>query len=249
MKPILLLLMIAPLTFGWGPVGHHTVARIAENNLNPKARAAVRELLGVPMADVAVWADEIRSQRRETGPWHYINIPVDSPRATSATFCPKEGCVSAKITELVATLKTSANRDERVEALKFLIHFVGDMHQPLHSGDKHDRGGNDVKAVFFGEDWNLHSIWDSGLLKHIDTSEDHLLRSLKLSRGKRNRMAQGTVEDWVWEAHDVARDVVYKNVTAQLGDEYLKASAPSVRLQLQRGGVRLAKLLNETLGN
>lgn len=249
MKLIFSFLLLSSLLFGWGPEGHRVVARIAAGRLNPKAAAAVKDLIGVPMADVSIWADEVRPQRRESGPWHYTNIPIDAPRTRSANYCPAEGCVVSKIEELVQTLKTGTDRAGRVEALKFLIHFVGDMHQPLHAGDKQDRGGNDTKAVYFGQEFNLHRIWDSELLGRMDKDEDRLVNSLKTSRCKRRKLSRGGVEDWVWESHDVARDVAYRNLTPQLSEDYQKAAEPALRLQLQRGGLRLAKLLNKTLGN
>ena len=89
MKTAFLLLLLSPLSFGWGPEGHHTVARLAQARLNAKASAAVKDLLGGPMVDVSTWADEIRTQRRESGPWHYINIPIEGPRTRSADFCPQ----------------------------------------------------------------------------------------------------------------------------------------------------------------
>lgn len=235
--------------FGWGPQGHHTVARIAESRLNPNALAAVKNLLGASsMAEVSTWADEIRPRRRESGPWHYINIPIGAARTRSADYCPKEGCVVSKVEDLVKTLRTSTNRGERVEALKFLIHFVGDMHQPLHTGDQKDRGGNDTKVVYYGQPFNLHRIWDSDLLARMDKDEDHLVASLRTSWWARRRLSKGSVEQWAWQTRDIARDVAYKNLTPQLSAAYQKAAEPALRLQLQRGGLRLAKLLNETLG-
>ena len=144
----------------------------------------MNDLLGVSMAEVSTWADEVRGQRRETGPWHYINIPIDAPHTRSADFCSKEGCVVSKIDDLVEILHTSNDRAERAEALKFLIHFVGDMHQPLHCGDRKDRGGNDTKVNYFGQAYNLHRLWDSDLLARMDNDEDHLVHSLlRLSEG------------------------------------------------------------------
>jgi S1/P1 Nuclease len=248
MKMTFSFLFLSALLFGWGPEGHHAIARIAGSNLNPKAIAAVKDLLGVSMAEVSTWADEIRPQRRETAPWHYINIPIDAVHTSSADYCPKDGCVVSKIEDLVKTLKTSTNREDRAEALKFLIHFVGDMHQPLHAGDKKDRGGNDTKVVYFGQEFNLHRIWDSDLLARMDNNEDHLVNSLRASWWQRRKMSQGGVEDWVWESRDIARDVAYKNLMPQLSEAYQKAAEPALRLQLQRGGIRLAKLLDESLG-
>ncbi|HBY60327.1 MAG TPA: S1/P1 Nuclease [Solibacterales bacterium] len=239
--------------FAWGPEGHQTVSRLAEKRLNPKARAMVSEILGPSqtLVTVAVWADEVRRDRRESGPWHYINIPIDAKRGTTAAFCPPEGCVVRKVTELVAALKGgSLAGGEREEALKYLVHFVQDMHQPLHCGDRRDRGGNDVKVKYFGRDTNLHAVWDSGILFQLKQDSETLAARLDAATGAGDRKAwaKGSVEDWAWEAQKESRKVAYGRLpkgATELGDEYQKRTVRTVERQLAKGGVRLAAILNE----
>ncbi len=147
--------MVGP-AWGWGRIGHRVAGKITETRLTPTAKAAVDALLtpGESIADVSTWADEVRRDRRESGPWHYINIPITEPRY-DARFVPKEGCVVTKIDDFRKILAdTKAPRIERQEALKFLIHFVQDMHQPVHVGHRDDRGGNDLQVQFFENAFN-----------------------------------------------------------------------------------------------
>src|SRR5438270_13254518 len=153
--------------FGWGPEGHNLVARLAEPRLTAAARARVAEILGpgAPLASVSSWPDQIRRARPETGPWHYVDIPIDQPHLDLARDCANHDCVIAKIEEFEKALSDPATAPEmRREALMFIVHFIGDMHQPLHCATNHDKGGNDVMTDFFGKPMNLHSVWDSGLL-------------------------------------------------------------------------------------
>jgi hypothetical protein len=133
--------------FGWGGEGHSLIARIAWVQLTPAVQARVSGILGpnVTIQSIASWADNVRNQRRETGPWHYIDIPIDKPHLDMARDCPKGDCVIAKIEDFQKVLKDPAAAPaQRREALLFLVHFVGDMHQPLHCSDNNDQGGNKV---------------------------------------------------------------------------------------------------------
>lgn len=241
--------------FGWGREGHEIIARIAEKYLTKEARAQVAQLLekGETMGSVASWGDEIRPQRRETGTWHYINIPLNAPRGDWKAYCPATGCVIGVIPKMQETLRSaSASRQEKADALKFLIHFVGDMHQPLHTGDNGDRGGNDVQIVYRNRAGNLHSVWDTGLLLSYFDANPGLKNRLLQGPGywTRRSMRKGTLDGWLWEARDASRDTAYRNLPnerpAQLDAEYAAKAKPVVERQLERAGVRLAKLLNET---
>lgn len=250
-------LMLAGLTpaYGWGREGHEVIAKIAERYLTKEARMQVARLLqpGETMASVAPWADEVRPGRRETGTWHYINVPLKAAEGDWRAYCPKTGCVAGVIPKLQETLRSStANRAEKADALKFLIHFVGDLHQPLHTGDNGDRGGNDVQVVFRNRPGNLHSLWDTGLLYWAFDTTPGLKAGLPRGPGfwARRSMRKGTLDNWVWETRDVSRDVAYRNLPqarpAQLGDDYAAKARPALERQIQRAGVRLARLLNET---
>ena len=244
--------------FGWGPEGHDLVARLAAAHLTPAAAARVAEILGsgTTMQAISSWPDQIRRERAATGPWHYIDIPIDKPHLDMARDCPKGDCVIAKIEEFQKVVTDpAATAVERKEALMFLVHFVGDMHQPLHCSDNKDKGGNDVKLDFFGRPSNLHSVWDSGLLGRMG-KEDELFAefSQDLTEKRAKKWGKGTVEAWAEQSHKAAQKVVYgKLPAAPAGGQvtvdaaYERLADPVIKVQIERAGARLAALLNATL--
>jgi hypothetical protein len=248
----------APQVYGWGGEGHNLVARLAAARLTQQAAAHVAEILGpnTTMASISSWADQVRNSRKETGPWHYIDIPIDKPHLDMKRDCPKGDCVIAKIEELERTLADkSIAPEKRKEALMFLVHFVGDMHQPLHCSDHSDKGGNDVKLAFFERPTNLHSLWDSGLLARMGT-EDALFADLSkdLTPKRATKFAKGNVRDWAEQSHRQGQLAVYGKLpkvaagtTIQLSGVYEQTADPVVKEQLERAGARLAKVLNTTL--
>ena len=251
-----LTLFVASNALGWGQEGHRVVVTIAERHLTERARESVRQILGPEgsMAGVSTWADEIRPSRPDTAPWHYIDIPLNAPAIDPARDCQNGDCVTAAIIRFVAVLRdTASSPDAKSEALKFVVHFVADLHQPLHCADNHDRGGNDVHVKFFGENANLHSVWDTLLIEHIDSGTDNYAKRLDaaLTDSDISTFDQGTVEDWALESHAVAQKVTYgalpSGETLELGADYLRTAAPAVDLQLQKAGIRLAFVLNEAL--
>jgi hypothetical protein len=234
----------APPAFGWGCEGHQIVALIARAHLTPAAAAAVNRLLAEnpddsagnhycksadPMVDTASWADEVRNAEK-TGPWHYVDIPLTETKPGSlAAWCPpigpaaggkdRPGCVTNAIEYQWAILiDTSRPAPERTTALRYLIHFVGDMHQPLHSSDNDDQGGNCTAMKFFDQERpaNLHSIWDTLMLQRElaarkETPADFARR---LDRQYEDRWADwgtGPVDPtaWAWEANRLAREFTY----------------------------------------
>lgn len=248
-----ILLVMASNAFAWGQEGHRVVATIAQAYLTAQASAKVQEILGSDgsMAAVATWADEVRPSRPLTAPWHYIDIPLNTSDIDMARDCRNGDCVTAAITRFLAVLSDdSSTSAARNEALKFIIHFVGDLHQPLHSGDNNDRGGNGLQVTFFGRNTNLHSVWDTLLIEHIDANTDNYATMLgaKIEDSDISAWQQGTVEVWALESHEVATKVAYGALPpgqkADLGMDYLKAVAPAIDLQLARAGIRLAYILN-----
>jgi hypothetical protein len=240
--------------FGWGPEGHALIARIAEAQLTPAAKARVSEILGPgsTIVSVASWADQVRPSRPATGPWHYVDIPIDKPHLDMARDCPKGDCVLAKIDEFSLAVKNPATPPEqRREDLMFLIHFIGDMHQPLHCSDNNDKGGNAVRIEFDGRQSNLHSLWDSGLLRKIGT-EDALFPQLsQASESHRKKFAKGTVRDWAEQSHKLAQKVVYGRLpkgpegsVRVIRADYERRADPLIEQQLERAGARLAAVLN-----
>ena len=243
--------------FGWWAEGHQIVASIAAQRLNPKAKAAVAAILpdGQTLESISAWADEIRKDRKETGPWHYIDIPTGASRGDWSKYCPEQSCIAAVIPKMEKTLKdVSASREQRDEALRFLVHFIGDMHQPLHAGERQDHGGNLVKVTFDGQPLNLHAAWDGKLLEawfKLDPDARLKLRA-GAPASERDGLAAGSLDDWLWQSQAAARDAVYGPLDrcqcTTLDQAYLEQAIPVMQLQLLRAGERLGRVLNETLG-
>jgi len=252
---ILALPCVPAPTLAWGPEGHKVVAMIAQRYMSHAAMDRTQMILGsYSLEDVANWADEIRRQRRETAPWHYIDIPLDANSIDPSRDCPNDTCVTAQIVRFTAVLKNrSADPAARQEALKFVVHFVGDLHQPLHDEDNHDKGGNQRIVIFFGRTENLHAVWDSGILDHDDPNPEGLAAKLegRITASNRINWEQGTVEDWALEGHKIAQQIAYGRLpsgpTRDLGQSYEDAAAPVVEIQLEMAGVRLASILNGAL--
>lgn len=261
----------------WGDYAHRLIASIAASELNPAARAEVRHILTQGAAvdtpncplksleDASIWPDCIRSlpdRFASSFPWHYQNTDVCAPFDAAAS-CPDGNCVTAQIDKQLAIVSDhKAAPAARAQALAFVVHFVGDMHQPLHIGDKHDRGGNDVRAAYglkAPDRMNLHRIWDSDLAERALT-EPPAIKPQSVTREDRRIMAQGDVADWAHESWDLARTVVYpelrdfpdtcpakSDIRASIDEAYVAASRDAVRLQVERAGIRLAALLNGVL--
>jgi hypothetical protein len=200
MKSILtaFLLTLATTTqvWAWGSEGHRIVAEIAEQYLEPETAHQIRDLLAIEntsgLADVANWADQIRQQRRDTASWHFVDIPINAAGYDATRDCPRNDCVVAKTDEFVAQLRDrSLPARPRLEALKFVVHFIGDIHQPLHAADNGDRGGNEIHVRYPRRKTNLHAVWDSGILEPVVRGDDrdcalyvaHQITPLRRRRG------------------------------------------------------------------
>jgi len=252
------LLMTPTPARAWGRMGHRAAGKLAEARLSPAAAAAVRELLdpGETLAEASTWADEVRRQIPESGPWHYVNVPITEDRY-NARFCPEQGCVVEKIGDFRRVLADpKAPRVERQKALRFVAHFVQDLHQPVHVGHRDDRGGNSLQVQFFGKGSNLHRVWDTGLIERAYADEEKLVADLvsleAASRGDA-MWAGGAVEDWATESLRAARGAYQATGLdrelkrgEKLGDAYQDANLPVARKRLAQSGARLASLLNET---
>jgi len=239
--------------YAWGPVGHDLVARLAAAHLTPAASARVAEILGpgTSMASISSWADQIRRERAETGPWHYIDIEITNKHLDMTRDCPKGDCIIAKLAEFrKVVVDPSATAVARKEALMFIVHFVGDMHQPLHCADNHDKGGNDVKLDFFGRPSNLHSIWDSGLLGRTGDEEKlFAVYTAELTPKNFRKWSKGSVEDWAEKSHKAAVKVVYGKLPkppVAINAQYEALADSVVKEQIERAGARLAAVLNAT---
>jgi hypothetical protein len=243
----------------WGQEGHRVVALIAERHLTPVAQAEVTRLLAIEgasgMAAVASWADDFRSTHRETAPWHFVDIPLAAAGYDRARDCPDNQCVVAKTNEFAAVLADRSARDrKRALALKFLIHLVADLHQPLHAADRHDRGGNEVQVLYRGYWTNLHHLWDVELVLAVGGANATALAA-QLDRGvspaDMARLSVGTPIAWANDTHAQAVSIAYgalpENPEEDLGFAYTEAALPVVDAQLSKAGLRLAALLNAAL--
>lgn len=235
-----MMLLAAPEARAWGCKGHQTVALIAEKHLTAEAREMVETLLKNnpidpnlkrycgdavhdAMADSSTWPDDVRGERKN-GPWHYIDIPRGAPRRPLEAYCGDEGCVTRAITEEAALLKDkNADAAKRADALRYIIHFVGDMHQPLHSTTNADEGGNCVPVKYFrrpprerghGYSPNLHSLWDTAIperdMEGADPPEYAETLDQAFAADMERWQREGIhVEDWAWESHERAEKNVY----------------------------------------
>lgn len=239
----------------WGPQGHRVVAKIATERLSPKARAAVAQLLhkGDTLADIANWADhEGHDVVPGSSPWHYVNVPITADRYDPRD-CVKGDCVVEKIKHFRQVLKDArAPQQERQRALLFLVHFVGDIHQPLHVGDNHDRGGNRTQVQFLGKGTNLHRLWDSDLIHHIGGNDNAWIARAErvITPELAQACSKGDVEGWANETLRAAK-IAYRGPKggvltsgASIGEDYARAAEPILEEQLARAGIRLANELN-----
>ncbi len=250
-----LLTLTAPPANAWGCKGHQTVALIAEKHLSPEARQLVQQLLGDnPMdpklkrwcgnsttdliVDASTWPDDVRNERKN-GPWHYIDIPRGKHKGELDGYCGAEGCVTRAIEEQRAILKDkSADPLKRAEAIRYLIHFVGDMHQPLHAITNADSGGNCVPVKYLRheplpnalhperEDYspNLHQVWDTEIVERDMEISNPLRYADELDEKFRAENiaweAAGIhVDNWAWESHERAEHAVYDAFPEKIGIE------------------------------
>ena len=192
---VLSILIWTTSAMAWGQNGHRIVGRIAENHLTPEARQAVAELIGPEsLAQVSTWADEIKSDRarRHANPWHYINVEAGETFENAAKN--PNGDIIESLARFEQVLRDSgSSRQAKAEALKFIVHFVGDIHQPLHAGYGKDRGGNDIKVRWFGGPSNLHAVWDTELIEYESMGQHGLVgRTAARTAGLEQRRMEPT---------------------------------------------------------
>ena len=242
------LLLTAFPAFPWGCEGHQTIAVIAFSGLTPHARSMAARLLdgaepaprrfcepaGLgPFADLSTWADDIRQQRKDTAGWHFIDIPLGAARDRMNDACGSSGdCITAAIKRQIDVLRShSAGRREQAEALLFVIHFIGDLHQPLHAVTNNDRGGNCLPVKFFDRQPephryhpNLHSVWDIDLVDRIARRRSpaefaDALRSEFAAEMDHWRQQPVNLEDWAWESHELAVHTAYGELPREVSVE------------------------------
>lgn len=233
----------------WGATGHRTVGEVATLHISKKTAKAVKRLLdGASLAYVSNYADDIKSDERyrSYSPWHYANMELNETYFKSEKN-PKGDIIKA-IRQCIEVLKgKKASKKERQFYLKLLVHFIGDLHQPLHLGRKKDRGGNDIKVKWFGKHSNLHRIWDSDLIESSRLSYTELAKNLPhLSSAQKKQIVSSSLSAWVAETHEITNKI-YNELpkNTNLGYRYRYQNFDTLRLQLLKGGLRLAHLLDE----
>jgi hypothetical protein len=260
----LFLFVGVPLSWAWGREGHRLTALVAEQYLTPEAKVQVALLLGKEtLADVAPWADSYRDEYPETGKWHFVDIPMadakfdrsrDCPVSQTDPKSPWRDCVTDRILYFEGRLgdETLSTKD-RALALKFLVHFMGDVHQPFHAlGDA--RGGNSITVSFLGSsrcdsyNCNLHAVWDTMIIEEQGLNEkkytEKLLQEIKDNQWE--RMAGGEPTTWANISHHYAVEAMVPN-GALIMREYATEEGKVVDAQLALGGLRLARVLNRIL--
>jgi hypothetical protein len=228
----------------WGSLGHQVIAKLASQQLTPQAQAQVQALLaqepGSTLASISTWADEHKS--KTTAPWHDVNFPRDTCVYVKERDCPDGNCLIAAVERQTAVLKSAASDADKLKALKYLVHFVGDLHQPLHAGYADDRGGNTYQVQFFKRGSNLHAVWDSGLIKTVSDDPDVWVARLSA------RPSKGPVEvlDAVQIAEESCRIVGQPGFYPgrRVGTEYVEEYRPVLEQRLSLGAARLSGILN-----
>ncbi len=287
MRRLILLAFLAAATLApasalaWGREGHAVVAQIARGYLTPKAAAAVDALLAADtdaltppdLGSRASWADAWRKDHRETTEWHFVDVELDHPDLAAACFGfpasaapasagPEKDCVVGRIDAFERELADpKTDPAERLLAFKFVLHFVGDLHQPLHAADNQDRGGNCVPLALGGpRTVNLHSYWDTVAVEAIDPDATKLAATLsaQITPADRKAWEKGDPRSWAMESYALAKSTVYTigskpgcasdvaPISLPMG--YDAAAQAAVALQLKKAGVRLAHELNRALG-
>jgi len=293
LRVLFAILLITAPAWSWGVAGHHVVAIIAEQRLSPQVHAKISKLLmdgKYSIVDISTCADQLRGASRPgeemcrtlSGPvpptnalWHYIDIPVPTKSKTLDAFCPEGNCVTAKIQSFSAMLRTSRDDEQKRQALLFLVHFLGDIHQPLHAVERAcDRGGNAERVNFFLDgatrpNLTLHSVWDSQevevLIRNSKITDERAFAASLISAiqpGKAKKWARASADQIAWESYKLAVKNAYPGIPYQdfcnnqkplpivtdLTSLYEENGAEIVREQLMKAGVRLAAILESDLG-
>jgi hypothetical protein len=268
----------------WGDEGHEVVALVAQSFLDPDVRKKVTALLAADtdsltphdIASAATWADKfrdanIKDSRARTRQWHFADIEITAPNldqacfnhpvippGTTASDGPANDCVVDKIQQFAAELADPAtDLEEQIVALKFVLHFVGDLHQPLHDSDDNDRGGNDKRVSAAGfKAGNLHHFWDTEFVDQLGPNTKAIASDLigHISKAQHTTWEAGGPTDWAQESFKIAKDDAYGQLgepnahgSFRLSDDYVTTATNDVSLQLSKAGVRLAFILNQAL--
>ena len=247
---LLLVLVLPQQAWSWARIGHRVVGRIAELEMSSAARKELKKLMGnESLPKASTWADEIRSDRNKwskADPWHYVNI--DDGKTYFTVKPNPKGDIVESIFRFEDQLRDpKASNEERRIALRFLVHFIGDLHQPLHVGRRRDQGGNRKIVHWFGKETNLHVVWDHKIIKYQDLSYSEYVDFIYFpTRIQRKKWRNSHVLDWVMESFAL-RQQVYRLETGFLSYDYEYRNIKTVNQRLLQAGVRLGKILERSL--
>ena len=243
-------LVLSNQALGWGQTGHRVTGNIADQYLSDAAKAQISALFPQEsLAEISTYADEMRSHpstfwKKTASPWHYVSVPVGKKYAEIGA--PEEGDAYTALTAFSQTLKDNdASIEDKRLALHFIVHIIGDLHQPLHAGNGTDRGGNDVKLKFFWQDSNLHRVWDSQMIdgKQLSYTEWSEWLSQKISPEMAAEWNEPDPLVWIEESTGL-RDKLYPE-SDDISYDYQFQHLPTVKSRLQQAGVRIAAYLNQ----
>tara|TARA_B100001113_G_scaffold74526_1_gene58001 strand:+ start:605 stop:1372 length:768 start_codon:yes stop_codon:yes gene_type:complete len=233
----------------WGQTGHRVVGLVADNHLTKRAKNKINFLLdGNSLANVSTYADEIKAEKKYSyiSKWHYINIPLN--KKFDEIEREKGGDIIYAINKCIQVLKSPKyNKKEKSFHLKLLVHFIGDIHQPMHLGSKEDRGGNDVKLFWFGNITNLHRIWDTQIIESHNMSYTEMASDLPIFTPNQIKVETNkSINNWVEETRIYTRQIYSESPpNGKLGYEYRYKNLPIIKSQLYKAGIRLASILNK----
>lgn len=253
---IIALFLYLPFESGaWGMLGHRIVGEIAETYLTANARKGVRDILGnESLAMTANWPDFIKSDPsfNYLGPWHYINFDDGYTPSTMKEYLAKDTAVDAytKLNFLIRELKKKGlDTQKKKMYLRLLVHIVGDVHQPMHTGKPSDLGGNRIRLQWFNEPTNLHGVWDEKLIDYQQLSYTEYVKSINFTTlQERKRWQAAPISNWLFESYEISRklyDEVGRLSEPKLSYRYNFDHIGTLNECLLKGGVRLAGVLNE----
>jgi len=249
-----LLLVISNYSIAFGQTGHRITGEIASQYLSEKSKKAIAEIIGnESLAEASNYVDEMKSNPSEfwqktTSNYHYVTVPKGTSYNASAAVKKHDSVYALAMYSKVLRNKEASRQDKSL-ALKFIVHIIGDLHQPLHSGNGTDRGGNDFKVRFFWQDSNLHRVWDSGLIDRQKLSYTEWTQHLNRQITEEKIKLWGSIEPTTWIAESVLiRDKIYpatpENSIPEISWNYKYEHLPTLKTRLKQGGVRIALYLN-----
>ncbi|MFD2599165.1 S1/P1 nuclease [Sphingobacterium corticis] len=254
---LLVFMGTAQTVFGWGMTGHRVISEIAEAHLTKKAKKNIQQLIGnQKIAYWSNWADFIKSdtdpELQKTGSWHFVNTTGNlsyTDFVEELKQSPENNLYKAYAALRDEAKQRKGTLEQRQQQFYFIVHLLADAHQPMHVSRAEDLGGNKIDVTFFGRKGNIHRVWDSDLIDNEKYSYTEYARVLDFEKGNYEKYSQSTMEDWLYESHQLANEI-YADVAKDnnLSYTYIYKFKYPMEMCLLKAGIRLAKELNEIYG-